>query len=78
MPAVSQMMLDNEENVPVMEGKARSSHIGRCLPPNVSGNSRGFLELSLDKIQWNVTSYPGTVARIIWWGESYEDACVLQ
>lgn len=77
-PKMSNIMYGNEENVPVRENPRKHTNEIRNLPPNVSGSSRGHLELSLDKIQWNVTNYPGVTTRISWWGESYDQAACLK
>lgn len=78
MPAMSQTMRGNEENVPVITRNPLCPKQGHNLPPNVSGTSRGFLDLSLDRVQWNVSSYPGVAARVIWWGESYAEAASIK
>lgn len=49
-----------------------------CLPPNVSGNSQGSLDFSLDRVQWNVTNYGSVTARVVWWGECYDEAASIK
>lgn len=78
MRNMSPVMLGNQENIPVLERGVKGLNPVRNLPPNVAGCSRGFLDFSLDRIQWNVSSYPGVTARVIWWGESYGEAATFK
>lgn len=78
MPAMSQTMKGNEENIPVIRTNPLCPKQVHNLPPNVSGSKRGFLDFSLDSVQWNVSSYPGVSARVVWWGENYAEAASIK
>lgn len=79
MRIMSRVIVGNEENISAWSKNGQNSNKRlKTLPPNVSGRSQGFLDFNIDRLQWNVPSYTNLSARVIWWGESFEEASSIK
>lgn len=57
---------------------ATVTNINRILPPNVTGRTRGSVEVQIKELKWTAKHFVSVQAKIIWWGESFQSGAILK